>query len=147
MINGLGISPVSATAHQFTARSRPRRGRVGAYSTLGAVALLDGRSREALFMRRVRAELTAHVGSPNAAQKMLIDRAAWLSLRLQLLDERLIREGVDPNSGVEHYLAWSAHLTRVLARLGLKGAPAKGLSLQEALAEGRAQRESGAFAA
>lgn len=63
--------------------------RVGPYSKQGAVALLDGRSREAQYMKRKRAELTAYIGSPNAVQRQMIERAVRLSLQLELMDERL----------------------------------------------------------
>lgn len=64
---------------------------VGAYSRPFTLAKLDGRTREAALMRRVRAELTAYVGgSPTFPQRSLIDRAAILALRMAQIDEKII---------------------------------------------------------
>jgi hypothetical protein len=90
---------------------------------MGAVALLDGRSREALFMKRVRADLLAHVGgNPSAVQRALIERAVRLSLQLELMDERLTHGATFKARDHNHYLAWSNALTRTLARLGITAA-------------------------
>ena len=94
--------------------------RVGPYSKYGALALLDGRSREAQYMKRKRAELTAHVGSPSAVQRQMIERAVRLSLQLELMDERLTHEAWFMTPVQDDYLNFSNALTRVLARLGLE---------------------------
>jgi hypothetical protein len=81
---------------------------------------VDGRTREAEVLRRVRADLTNNIGQPNVVQQMLIERCAWLSVRIAMLD-RKIEKGesftqVDSNT----YLAWHNSLVRTLARLGIK---------------------------
>ena len=56
---------------------------VGPYSKPATLAKLDGRTREARLMRDTRAALTRHVGgSPSATQRMLVERAATLSLHV-----------------------------------------------------------------
>ena len=69
-------------------------------------------------MKRVRAELTAYVGTPSAVQRQLIERAVRLSLQLELMDERLTHGATFKTRDHNHYLAWSNALTRILARLG-----------------------------
>jgi hypothetical protein len=98
---------------------------------------VDGRSREGRLVRKVRRELTAHLGGkPSAAEMLLIDRCAWLSLRLAQLDAKLANGGLTEHDG-RFYIAWSNTLTRTLRSLGLKGAkdqvPAR--SLADLLAE------------
>jgi hypothetical protein len=116
--------------------------RVGPYSKHGALALLDGRSREAQFMRTRRAELIAHVGGkPSAVERQLIERAVRLSLQLELMDERLTRG--DQIASHATYLAWSNSLARTLRLLGLKPlAHATAPSLADHLA----RRQAGAAA-
>lgn len=71
-------------------------------------------------MRQVRAELLEHVGGrPTATQRMLIDRAALLTLRLAQIDRRIFADQdltiLDNNQTV----AWQNALTRVLVALGV----------------------------
>lgn len=85
---------------------------------------MDQRTREARIMAKVRADLSVHVGGkPSATQNALIERAAWLTLHVALLDAKMTA----PSSLTEHdsrtYLAWSASLVRTLRTLGLQGAP------------------------
>ena len=76
-------------------------------------------------MARVRAELTQHLGGkPTAPQRILIDRAAALSLRLHLMDRESARSGEMTERNGRQYLAWSNSLTRVLNQIGLTAAPA-----------------------
>ncbi len=76
-------------------------------------------------MARVRAELAQHLGgSPSATQRILIDRAAALSLRIHLMDRESARSGEMSERNGRQYLAWSNSLTRVLRQIGLAAAPA-----------------------
>jgi hypothetical protein len=80
---------------------------------------LDSRTREARFMRRVIADLTAHVGGhPTLAQRALIDRIAWLSLHCDRLDTHALAAGHMSEQMAGQYLAWSNSLTRALKQLG-----------------------------
>jgi hypothetical protein len=117
---------MAVTAPSLAPPSRHVRPRVGPYSRSGAVALLDGRSREAQYMRQVRSDLIKHVGgSPSAVQRQLIERAVRLSLQLELMDERLMHHESFTAHDHNAYLAWSNALTRTLARLGLSAAKSK----------------------
>ena len=109
--------------------------RIGPYSRPGPLAKLDNRTREARWMRRVAADLRRHVGGqPSAVQEQLIQRAAWLALRLAQLDAKI----ADGESFTEHdskaYLAWTSTFSRLLKLLGMKPAAAKPPSLAELLA-------------
>lgn len=98
---------------------------LGPHSRPNVLAKLDGRRREARLMQTVRDDLTRHVGgNPSAPQKALIDRAAWLSLHIALMDAKLL-EGDGPLSERDsrEYLAWSNSLTRCLRSLGMGEAP------------------------
>jgi hypothetical protein len=114
------------TDTQTIERTRPKlsRGsnndahRIGPFSRPHKLAKVDGRTSHAAVMRRVRAELTAHVGGhPTAIQRALIERIVWLSLKLAMLDEKLATgkdfTEVDSNT----YLAWNNSCVRTLARL------------------------------
>src|SRR5260370_34618180 len=95
---------------------------IGPYSRLHRVAKLDGRTCEAMFMRKVREELTAHFGDkPNIIQRHLIERAVILSLRCAQIDDmimsRKLLTTMDNNQG----LAWQNALRRTLIALGLGG--------------------------
>lgn len=96
--------------------------RLGPYSTQAAVQGLDQRTREGRLMRQVRKDLTNHLGgNPSVTQRVMIDRAAWLSLRIALLDAKIL-DGSFTEHDSRTYLAWSGHLSRLMRDLGLKGA-------------------------
>lgn len=64
--------------------------------------------------------LTEHVGGkPNVVQRMLIDRAAVLSLRLALADERIIDDNLVEYDS-KALVAWQNALTRTLTALGVQ---------------------------
>jgi hypothetical protein len=79
--------------------------------------IADGRSAEAQYLRRIRADLRQHVGgAPTIAQRLLIDRIAHTTLRLHGLD----REPMLIDNG--EFLELSRLLAELLAQLG--GQPA-----------------------
>lgn len=92
---------------------------VGPHSRRDLLTQLDRRSHEARLLRAFRQELTAHVGgAPTATQRVLIDRAAVLQLRLALMDRAsLTTPGMTEKNGRE-YVCWTNALTRVLNALG-----------------------------
>jgi hypothetical protein len=99
--------------------------RIGPHSRPDKLQIVDGRLAEGRLMARVRAELTQHLGgSPSATQRILIDRAAALSLRIHLMDRESARSGEMSERNGRQYLAWSNSLTRVLRQIGLAAAPA-----------------------
>lgn len=109
--------------------------RLGPYSRPPALAALDMRSREGLLLRRVRAELTAHVGNPSATQRIMIERAAVLSLQIAMLDAKHSSgPGLTPHDQRE-YLAWVNSLTRLMRQLGQKGVAERALTPREVLSQ------------
>lgn len=94
---------------------------IGPYSSSVTLAKLDGRTRKAALMRRVREELSAHVGGkPNAPQRLLIERCAMLNLRLSLLDHKIALGQDFTLPDTNYYIAWSNALARTLAQLGIQ---------------------------
>jgi hypothetical protein len=107
--------------------------------------IVDGRLAEAKLMARVREELSQHLGGkPNPAQKILIDRAAALSLRLHLMDREAARSGGMSERNGRQYQAWSNSLTRVLNQIGFKAVADKPPALQDYLAARSAQAPAAA---
>ena len=83
---------------------------------------MDGRSRPARLMRKVRTELIAHLGGkPSVTQSMLIEQAVQLRLRMALMDEKFAITGEQTEHDSRTYLAWSGSLARLLRHLGMKG--------------------------
>jgi hypothetical protein len=96
---------------------------IGPYSRPLALAKLDGRTREAALMRRVRAELTGHVGgNPTFPQKCLIERAAVLALRMAQIDQKIMTGEDLTTHDNNHAIAWHNAYRRVLTSLGLEPA-------------------------
>jgi hypothetical protein len=86
-------------------------------------------------MREVVAELTRHVGGrPSSVQKLLIDRAAKLHLRLLLMDAQTEPGGGMSEKNAREYLCWSNAYTRTLCQLGLQGTPERPETLADVLA-------------
>lgn len=112
---------------------------LGPYSRESALIRMDGRTREARILRKVKADLAEHVGGrPTATQKAIIDRAAWLSLHLAQLDARAVEAGgVLSERDARQYLAWSNALTRTVARLGPGKAREAAPDLETIIAEHR----------
>jgi hypothetical protein len=112
-------------------------GHIGPQSSLAALAKLDGRTREAMFMRRVHADLTRHVGgTPSAVERMLIERASVLMLRLAKLDEKIVNEtGPLTLHDTNFIIAWQNSLTKVLVALGIAAAAAPTPTLDMVIAE------------
>ncbi len=95
----------------------------------------DGRSADAVLLRRTKAALSAHVGGkPSATQRALIDRAAQLTLHVARMDAKAMEDGCLSDHASREYLAWSNSLARTLALLGLDAAKASAPSLREYLA-------------
>lgn len=93
---------------------------IAPYAIPATLARLDGRTREGRLLRRVRSDLTAHVGGkPSAPQRMLIERAATLALHVGTLDRKVLESGTMTEHDSRTYLAWSNSLTRTLRELGV----------------------------
>lgn len=106
---------------------KPRRTRtaftrqLGPYSRFHAIAEIDQRTKEAQLMCRVRDELTAHVGGrPSAVERLLIERATMLSLRVAQIDIKIMAGEVLTLHDNQHALSWNNALRRTLSELGLE---------------------------
>jgi hypothetical protein len=111
--------------------------KLGPYSNHAALSKLDGRTKEARLANSLRRELTAHVGgNPSIAQRLLIDQAAKIQLRIAMMDREGTDTGMSERRQVE-YLAWCGNLTRLLRDLGLEAASERPPTPQEALASFR----------
>lgn len=109
---------------------------MGAYTRLHSLAKLDGRRKEAWLMARVREELTAHVGgNPSVSQRLLIERAAILTLRLSLLDQKIVDGEPLTQHDNNYVIAWNRTLTRLLTTLGLEAANSAPPRLSDILAK------------
>jgi hypothetical protein len=109
------------------------------------LAKIDRRRREARLLETTRAELAVHLGgAPSAVQRLLIERAAMLTLHVALFDERAIAAQGMSERDAREYLAYSNSLTRTLKALGVDGAAQKAPTLQEYL---RAKAENAEAAA
>lgn len=99
---------------------------------------IDGRSADGRFLRRVRAELAEHVGGkPSATQHALIDRIAWLRLRIAAMESTTPAGGQMNECATRTYLAWTGTLSRMLRDLG---PPVAAKSAKRTLADIRADR-------
>jgi hypothetical protein len=127
---GYGGVTVMATA---SGGAKSRR-KITPHSRLLARGCVDGRSREGRFLSACRDELAQHVGgNPSPAERVLIDRLAWLRLHVTLIDEKV--SGGSPMSAHDQraYMAFSNAISRGMRQLGLKGVAARPLTLDEHL--------------
>ena len=84
---------------------------------------LDWRTREGQVLIAARAELTAHVGgNPNSVQRALIERAARLTLYIELMDAEALVAGTMSERNSRQYLAWVNALRLCLRELGVREA-------------------------
>ena len=118
--------------------------KIGPHSRPDKLQIVDGRLAEAKLMASVRTELSQHLGGdPSATQRILIDRAAALSLRIHLMDRETARSGMMSERNGRQYLAWNNSLTRVMNQIGLKSVVNKP-ALQDYLAARSAQAPAAA---
>jgi hypothetical protein len=119
----------------------PLAHRIGVYSRAPVLRKLDKRTREAGYVAWVKADLTAHVGgNPTVVQRMLIDRATILSLRLAMADARIIEDRLTQLDNLQ-LIAWQNALTRTLTALGVRAEAAPQPDLVEYL-YGRAEHNA-----
>ena len=99
------------------------------------LAKVDKRTREGKLFEAIKQGLLQHVGpNPGIPKLMLVDRAAMLSLRIELIDKAALETGgrMEDWQG-RQYLAWANALNRTLRELGLDGPPPKAPSLADYL--------------
>jgi hypothetical protein len=104
------------------------------------LAGLDWRTREGKLLAAARAELIAHVGGhPNNVQKALIERAARLTLYIELMDRDAVEAGTMSERNSRQYLAWVNALRLCLREIGVEEAkPDKGASIASIVARHKA---------
>jgi hypothetical protein len=97
-----------------------------------------------MLMRRVRRQLTEHVGGkPSVVERMLIERAAVLCLRLAKIGEKIINEsGPLTLCDTNFVIAWQNALTKVLKALGVDAAASPVPKLEDIIAEIAASKRS-----
>ena len=107
-----GFRPVCgmSTSVLDAPRKRVRR-RLGPHTREHQLlAGLDWRTREGKLLAAARAELIAQVGGhPNNVQKALIERAARLTLYIELMDRDAVEAGTMSERNSRQYLAWVSH--------------------------------------
>jgi hypothetical protein len=107
---------------------------LGPHSRRHRLGNLDRRTFEGKLFAEFRADLVEHAGgSPNVVQTALIERCAWVRLRLAMMDSK-VASGTFTDHDSRVYLAWSNTLSRLLARLGLEPAAPKAPTLADYLA-------------
>lgn len=133
------LKPVPSVAVS-DAKADQKVRRVGPHSRPHTLAKLDRRTRESRAMEALREALIAHVGgTPSAVEAALIERCVTLALYVSLFDRKAFANGGLSERDAQQYLAYHNTLTRSLARLGLKGAPAPVPTLEDYMAKKRAR--------
>jgi len=121
----------------------------GPYSKLLARGCVSGRTRNGRFLAAAREELTQHLGGGalSAAQRILVERVAWLRLHVALFDEK-VADRDEPMSDRDRasYLAFSNSLVRATRELGLQPAAARRPTLDDIKREALAARDRSAAA-
>jgi hypothetical protein len=108
------------------------------------LAKLDGRTREARFIAKLRADLVRHVGgSPSITEAELIDMACDIAFEIEAMKRRRAdRDATLSLHDHRAFLAYQNTFRRTLAALGMKGAEARPQSLAERMAAAAARRAS-----
>ena len=75
-------------------------------------------------MVAAREELTRHVGKPNSVQRVLIERAARLSLYIEMMDAKAFEAGTMSERDSRQYLAWVNALRLCLREIAIDEATA-----------------------
>jgi hypothetical protein len=104
------------------------------YSRPHVLTKLDGRTREAQLMQQVREDLTSHCGgNPSVTQRLLIDRASILTLKVAQIDRKILTGESLTLHDSNYALAWNNALRRTLTALGVKPAEKPAPSLADLL--------------
>jgi hypothetical protein len=98
----------------------PDVGSVLTRESISSLTGLDRRSREGKLLAAAQDELTAHVGgNPNNVQKALIERAARLTLYIELMDSEALEAGTMIERNSRQYLALVNALRLALREIGI----------------------------
>jgi hypothetical protein len=106
----------------------------GPFSRALRKGAIDQRSREGRFLATARHHMAEHIGgNPTIAQRVLIDRIAWLMLHCHLLDQRIVSGTAWGEHDRKCYLAFSNSLIRSLREIGLEASAGREPTLAEVL--------------
>jgi hypothetical protein len=84
---------------------------------------MDGRTKEAKFLRSYQGMLLQHLGaSPSALEVALVKRAARIALQLELLDSDVALRRPDKRR-LREYASLNSGLIRILRSLGVADPP------------------------
>jgi hypothetical protein len=101
----------------------------GPFSRAFRKGAIDQRSRAT-----ARHHMTEHMGgNPTIAQRVLIDRIAWLMLHCHLLDQRVVSGTAWGENDRKCYLAFSNSLVRSLREIGFEASAGREPTLAEVL--------------
>ena len=110
------ISPRKRTSAEYQRRDN--------YTRTVRLAGVVSTSQEGKLLRAIRTDLMRHVGgSPSALQRILIERAAMLSLHIARMDVVVLKNEEMSDQASMRYLSWNNALTRTLCALGLEPPP------------------------
>jgi hypothetical protein len=94
---------------------------IGPYSSNAILSKPDGRTKEARLVASLRSELIAHVGgSPTVAERMMIDQACELQLRIAKMNREFMRDGEHADGDSQTFLGLNDSLTGLLRILSNK---------------------------
>ncbi len=111
-----------------------RRENLGQYSTNASLASADGRTKLGKTMATFRDALIEHVGgNPSAPEMLIINAAVTKAVRLQLGQEKALRDATEQDS--HNWLAWSESLRRDLIALGLESRKDAPIDLRDYIRE------------
>ena len=94
------------------------------------VTEIDRRTLEGKREQEVIDDLTRHVGTPTVTERILIARAARLTVTVELMERRMVEDGEVGDLNGRQLLAWIDVLWRVLVALGVekRGRSSRGLA-------------------
>ena len=106
----------------------------GPFSRALRKGAIDQRSWQGRFLVTARHNMMEHIGgNPTIAQRVLIDRIAWLMLHCHLLDQRVVAGTAWGEHDRKCYLAFSNSLIRSLREIGLQASAGREPTLAEVL--------------
>jgi hypothetical protein len=101
--------------------------KLGVHWKAHALWKIDRRTKQAAYLRRVREELNRHIGAnPSIIDKMLVDRACMLSLRLVQIDRMILEERPLTDIDTRMAVSWQNALVRTLNSLRIPTEAAAG---------------------
>jgi hypothetical protein len=108
---------------------------VGAkYVCKTTLARLDKRTKAGRLLRAMKEQLTTHIGgNPTPPERLLIDRACVLALKVAQLDQRILNDETITPADSQVYLSWQNNLRRTLIALNIRPSSVKAPTLADHL--------------